>query len=139
MSKLASEAGELIFHSDRTLVRRPVLNPDDLEWWGLVQDVNVLPPLWAIVLEVPGKVDAGPAETDTLKIAAGEGRKLVAMPDGTVALQFDSPDMELRNADLQDGGAEEHPYKPYIPLMPPLPAGATPYEGRIVLGPEEIT
>jgi hypothetical protein len=139
MSKFMSEVGDLVFLSDRTRVRRPVLNVEALDWWGVDQGVNVLPPLYAIVLDVPGKVDAEPAETDTVIVAAGgKDRKLVATPDGMIALQFSSPDLEMRNAALQDAGAEEHPYRPHIPLLPPMVAGAVPYSGEIVLGPEEI-
>lgn len=105
--------------------------PDDF----LVVARDVLKPashshLYAVVIRGRGKV--GALDRQGVTVGGDLGRQ-IADVEGQPSLLFQSADLEVRHAEMEDDGVEveDDDYVPYIP-------GAMPYDGPITLGPERV-
>lgn len=127
-------------------VNRPVLNAAEIVTWFKGQGFKTTLPaseLHVTVAYSRNPVDwmkAGEAWEEELTINAGGPRVLEKLGDYTV-LSFASSSLRWRHEQFKDAGASwDHPdYQPHISIsLGEAPAGAKPFTGRILLGPEKF-
>ena len=133
----------------RTLyVSRKVVNADEILAWAAEQGIQNMEPaseLHVTIAYSTAKVDwmrMGSPWEDQIELPAGGPRVLETMGarGEVIALQFASDSLTWRHERMIGEGAtwDWPEYQPHITLAKgtDIPAGAKPYTGRIVLGPE---
>lgn len=84
-------------------------------------------------------MDVGEQWSSEIKIAEGGPRVIEEFCGGAKVLQFKCSDLEWRNMSIRDAGASwDWPeYHPHITISyGDMPEDVTPYQGKIILGPE---
>lgn len=147
--KPASEAASLLSRVRKTTaplyVHRDLQNVEAFTAWAQAQGfVDIVDDPHVTVLYSKEEVDwddVGDTDTGTLVVPAGGKRTIEELGDeGAIVLRFASAALSQRHDEFVDDGAS-HDYDDYLPhvtitLSGVIPAGAEPYDGELIFGPE---